>query len=73
MAITARFDLELIQYNAVNAFINAILENTIYIKMPTGYRTSRKILRLKKALYSLRQSPLLWQKELITTLQALGF
>ena len=73
MAIAARFDLELIQYDAVNAFVNAVLKDTIYMRMPTGYRSPGKILRLKKALYGLRQSPLLWQNELTTALQALGF
>jgi len=73
MAIAARFDLELVQYDAVNAFVNANLEDTIYMQMPTGYRSPGKILRIKKALYGLRQSPLLWQKELTTTLQTLEF
>lgn len=73
MAIAARFDLELVQYDAVNTFVNASLEDTIYMRMPTGYRFPGKILRLKKALYGLRQSPLLWQKELTTALQTLGF
>src|SRR6188474_1063825 len=73
MAIAARFDLELTQYDAVNAFVNVTLKDTIYMRMPTGHRSPGKILRLKKALYGLRRSPLLWQKELTTALQALGF
>jgi uncharacterized protein (DUF1330 family) len=60
MAIAARFDLELIQYDAVNAFVNAKLEDTVFMQMPPGYKTPGKILRLNKALYGLRQSPLLW-------------
>ena len=73
MAIAARFDLDLTQYDAVNAFVNARLEDTVYMRMPTGYRSPGKILRLNKALYGLRQSPLLWQKELTATLLALSF
>ena len=73
MAIAARFGLELVQYDAVNAFVNATLKDTIYMRMPTGHRIPGKILRLNKALYGLRQSPLLWQKELNTALQSLGF
>ena len=73
MAIAARFNLELKQYDAVNAFVNAQLEDTIYMRMPPGYKNPGKILRLQKALYGLRQSPLLWQKELTSTLLALGF
>lgn len=73
MAIAARFDLELMQFDAVNAFVNAPLEREVYMKMPPGSRKPGKILMLKKALYGLRESPLLWQKELRGTLQGLGF
>ncbi|KAJ3554331.1 hypothetical protein NPX13_g10642 [Xylaria arbuscula] len=73
MAIAAKFDLELKQYDAVNAFVNAKLDKEIYIKMPPGYRKSGTVLRLQKALYGLRESPLLWQKELTSTLSRLGY
>ncbi|RYP53215.1 hypothetical protein DL770_011001 [Monosporascus sp. CRB-9-2] len=73
IAIAARFDLKLIQYDAVNAFVNAKLDKEIYMKMPPGYRKPGTILRLLKALYGLRESPLLWQKELSKTLTQLGF
>ena len=41
--------------------------------MPPGYKKAGKILLIQKALYGLRESPLLWQKELTATLQDLGF
>src|SRR6478609_6903204 len=73
MAIAARFDLELLQYDVVNAFVNAELKQDVYMRMPGGYRKPGLILKLQKALYGLRQSPLLWQKELTTTLANLVF
>ena len=73
IAIAARFDLELLQYDAVNAFVNAKLEEDVFMKMPPGYRRNGTILKLNKALYGLRKSPLLWQKELTQTLRKLGF
>ncbi|RYP53280.1 hypothetical protein DL770_010999 [Monosporascus sp. CRB-9-2] len=73
IAIAARFDLKLIQYDVVNAFVNAKLNKEIYMKMPPGYRKPGTILRLLKALYGLRESPSLWQKELSKTLTQLGF
>lgn len=73
MAIAARFDLELVQYDAVNAFVNAKIDSDIFMKMPPGYRKPGKILKLQRALYGLRASPLLWQKELTGTLESLGF
>lgn len=50
MVIAARFDLELLQYDAVNAFVNADLNEEKFIKLPWGYRESGKALGLKKAL-----------------------
>ena len=54
MAIAARFNFKLKQYNAVNAFVNANLKNAIYMQMPHSYMTPGKVLQLKKALYGLR-------------------
>ncbi|KAL2137689.1 hypothetical protein VTI28DRAFT_8559 [Corynascus sepedonium] len=73
MAVAARFDLELIQYDAVNAFVNAKIDEDIFMRMPPGYRKNGTLLKLNKALYGLRKSPLLWQRELTKTLQGLGF
>ena len=41
--------------------------------MPPGYRRTGTILKLEKALYGLRKSPLLWQRELTSTLKKIGF
>jgi hypothetical protein len=73
MAIAARFDLELIQYDVVNAFVNADLNQEVYMKMPPGYRKPGMILLLRKALYGLREAPLLWQQHFIKTLTNMAF
>jgi hypothetical protein len=73
MAIAARFNLELVQYDVVNAFVNAKLPYDLFMSMPTGYRRPGKILKLNKALYGLRASPILWQKEFGSALQSLGY
>jgi hypothetical protein len=75
IAIAARFDLELIQYDAVNAFVHAELEEDmlVFMKMPPGHRRTGTILKLNKALYGLRKSPLLWQKLLTKSIRKLGF
>src|SRR5437763_6456206 len=73
MAIAARFDLELIQYDVVNAFANAELPYDMFMSLLQGYRKPGKILKLNKALYGLRGSPILWQRELSSTLRSLGF
>ncbi|RYP68913.1 hypothetical protein DL771_006402 [Monosporascus sp. 5C6A] len=72
MAIAARFDLELKQYDAVNAFVNANLPYEVFIKTPPGYPQRGKILLIRKALYGLKESPLLWQKDFTSTFRDLG-
>ena len=73
MAIAAHYDMELKQYDVTNAFVHATMDREVYMRMPRGYQKPGTILQVNKALYGLRISPLLWQKEFTTTLQALDF
>ena len=73
IAIATYFDLEMVQYDAVNAFVNAPLDKVVYMRMPPGYREQGMVLFLHKALYGLRKSPLLWQRHLTSNLRELGF
>ena len=73
MAIAARFDLELMQYDAVNAFVHAKLDEKICMKMPHGYKKPGVILKLNRALYGLRRSPILWQRTFHSALVDIGF
>lgn len=73
MAIAAIYDLELEQMDAVNAFVNCTLDEVVYMRSPPGFPERGPVLRLKKALYGLRRSPLLWQKALTKKLQEIGF
>ena len=73
LALIAKFDLETIQLDAVNAFVHADLDETVFIKMPPGYGEQGKVLRLNKALYGLRRSPLLCQQKLTNQMKILGF
>ena len=74
MALVAAFDLNVIQLDAVNAFINADLDEDIYISCPDGYKEAGRdiCLKLRKALYGLRKSPKLWFIEFSTALRKLG-
>jgi hypothetical protein len=73
IAIAAKHDLELKQYDITNAFVHAPIDREVYMRMPLGYQKKGTILRVQKALYGLRISPLLWQKEFTSTLETLGF
>jgi len=72
MAICAKFDLETRQFDAVNAFTNSDLDETIYCEMPKGFKRRGWCWKLLKALYGLRRSPLLWYRELSLKLKELG-
>ena len=72
MALAARWDLEVRQLDAVNAFPNSELDEEVYIELPDGYKLPGKVGRLLRALYGLRRSPLLWQKLLSGALRELG-
>src|SRR5204863_8455012 len=68
MAVTAAFDLETRHLDAVNAFLNSSLDETIYCHFPDGFKQLERCLLLLKALYGLCRSPLLWLNSLSTLL-----
>ena len=72
MALASAFNLEIQQYDAVNAFVNAKVDEEIYCYCPEGFRRPGSVWKLKKALYGLKQSPLLWYQEMTEALEKLG-
>jgi hypothetical protein len=83
MATTARFDLDVRQFDVGNAFLYSDLktDQPVYVQLPKGYvelgflkpgETGTMIAKLEKALYGLRESPLLWYNELSGALKEAG-
>jgi hypothetical protein len=72
MALVAAFRLKTRQLDAVNAFLNAPNDEEIYCYMPDGFKISKKVLKVKKALYGQRKSPLLWLRMLTIKCLELG-
>ena len=72
MAIAAYFDLEAVQLDAVSAFTNALMDETVFTQCPDGFKVPGKNLLLLRALYGLRRSPLIWLNEFSSTLSRLG-
>jgi hypothetical protein len=72
MAIAAYFNMEVRQYDAVNAFTNAQLGTFVYCHQPEGFSDPDCLWELRRALYGLKTSPLLWYKEFTKTLKELG-
>lgn len=71
VAISNQFGLELVQYDVPNAFLNAKLDRKLYVETPDGFKKDGELLQVLRALYGLKESPLLWYKDLRETLKSL--
>jgi hypothetical protein len=59
-----------------SAFLNGDLKEEVYVHQPLGFASpgkEGKVLRLRKALYGLRQAPRVWNAKLDSTLKGMGF
>jgi hypothetical protein len=63
ISCAANFDWPLYQLDVKNAFLHGDLREEVYMEIPPGFetdQTSEKVLKLKKSLYGLKQSPRSW-------------
>jgi hypothetical protein len=73
-AVVAHDDLEWIQLDVTTAFLNAPLEEEVYMRQPEGFvHNTSHVCRLRRALYGLRQAPRAWHQTLRDKLLAEGF
>ena len=59
----AQFEWSVYQMDVKSAFLNGVLEEEVYVKKPLEYIKARKeqqVLRLRKALYIMKQAPRAW-------------
>jgi hypothetical protein len=77
LAVAAHEGLHLRQFDIKNAFLNSHLQEEVYIRPPKGWEHLaggyRRVLRLNRAFYGLRQAPRVWNERLGSELTALGF
>lgn len=76
LAIAAQESWEVHHLDVKSAFLNGDLEEEAYVEQPPGFvkpGKEGKVLRLKKALYGLRQAPRAWNAKLDSSLAHLGF
>ena len=71
MTIAAAFDLKIQQYNAVNTFVNAKLNEEIHCYPPESFKQQDNLWLLLQTLYGLKQSPLLWYTDFTNALKEL--
>ena len=73
LAVAAERDYELDQLDAVTAFLNASVDEELYMRVPDGYTAPPShVLRLRKSLYGLKQAPRCWNLMLQERLVAQG-
>src|SRR5680860_201186 len=62
LSLAAFWDHELEQLDVPTAFLNADVNEDVYMEVPDGYRAGREhlVCKLKKALYGLKQAPRMW-------------
>ncbi|GAA5988537.1 hypothetical protein JCM11641_003308 [Rhodosporidiobolus odoratus] len=67
---------KLLQFDITSAYLHGLLDHEIYIQQPPGFENPlfpRRVLRLQRALYGLKQGGREWQKVFRTELEKLGF
>ena len=78
LAIAAEFDFERWQLDYNTAFLNAKVEEEVYVKMAPGYEKFSNdgvpmVMRLLKSLYGVRQSPRCWYGTVDEHVVEIGF
>ena len=75
LALAAQGGWQVHHMDVKSAFLNGDLSETVYVKQPPGFvvGTGDNVLKLRKALYGLRQAPRAWNAKLDEVLVALGF
>lgn len=74
LALSARKGFMVHHLDVKTTFLNADLEDEVYIKQPEGFdKGNKKVLRLLKSLYGLKQAPHMWNLEINKTVIKLGF
>ena len=74
LILTVILKLESVQVDYTAAFVHApIGKHEVYCEMPKGHTIDGKVLKLKKSLYGLRQSPRNFYQHLRTKLESIGF
>ena len=76
LAVAAHESWEVHHMDVKSTFLNGDLQEEVYVSQPAGFiiqGAEHKVLKLKKALYVLRQAPRAWNAKLDSCLLSLGF
>jgi hypothetical protein len=68
IALAAILGLEITHADCITAYLNSLIDKELYVRLPNG-----RVVRLKKALYGMKQSARCWQEHLLAIMQELGY
>lgn len=72
-ALTAKFKMQILQFDIATAFLNGQLDEEVYLEIPEGLKSERnQALRLHKAIYGLKQSSRCWCESFTKILHKCG-
>ena len=74
-ALSVQWHMDITHLDVITAFLNGHLKENICMSIPIGFKCSDKgkVLKLKKAIYGLKQSSLMWYERVRDCLCKLGF
>lgn len=77
-ALAVRMNWEIHHTDVKTAFLNAFLDETVYMEQPEGFEQTgpngeKMVCRLKRAVYGLKQAPRNWNEELTKFMTQYGF
>jgi Reverse transcriptase (RNA-dependent DNA polymerase) len=74
LALAAAHDWEILQLDIKGAYLNGVVKEELYMKQPTGYKDgTRRVCRLRKTLYGLKQAGNEWNNELNGLMVEFGY
>ena len=71
-ALAAAHDWDIEQMDVKTAFLYGYVKEDIWVEQPHGFGKSRKVCKLNRALYGLKQSPRVWYETFAAFMKELG-
>ncbi|KAB5587862.1 Copia protein [Ceratobasidium theobromae] len=74
LAISCKFNFDIIHMDVDSAFLNSLLQDVIYVRQPPHYSDgTNRVWHLKKSMYGLRQAPCDWERHRMALFGQIGF
>ena len=73
LSIASSRDYEIKHMDFETAFLNANIQEELYMQPPDGYETNNKVCKLIKTIYGIKQAPNEWNNTLNSYIISLGF